>query len=506
MSQQVRILGAKIKGAPYLGITTIDDVAEDRWSNDPDTVMRWLWDGYRSRFNDRRALRKKSTYTPNPAFDASKKPSSANRKSLPVLDATGVRVLIPLGNTEGVDRLKSQFRKDFSHAVAIPDLMLQHADRAENTDWFTATKRRKTTGGAMPFFRSRKHEDARFAIMVGGPKAKCPQAQFLRTGKRTGVVTITGMNPTGKKAPGHGVRWKVQFRIRYSQPLSIYTSVQVNWSKKQLVFVSPVPVRTREATGPIVGLDVGVTRTIATSDGKFYDQPKTIELDAKIKRHQRSMARKRRINNPTNAKGWAPTRAYAHTREFMSMAHSKKKNRLNDWRHKTTTELVRTYDLIAFEQLDLKSMTKSAKGTVAKPGKNVAQKRGLNRSLAHSAFGILRSMIKYKSQAAGVIAVPVPPRHTSQKCSKCKNPPRKENRESQATFLCKDCGYTTNADLNASTNVLDLGLQRLPLGVNSDGPGHAPSGDMDDKTDPAAAVGDLGSPSTTSLKTNQQAA
>lgn len=481
MSQVAKIISATVIGAPYLGeVDTDTGVREDRYTTCPNEVAHWLWHGHRGRFNDRRALRQKYVYAPNPGFNPAQKPSPTNPKNLRVLDDDGAPILTHVGGAPGMDRKKSEFKREHSYAAAIPDLMLQHADRTENTEWFAAAKRRATLngkgrkGGAMPWFRAKTREPVRFGIFTGGPKATSPQAKLHRTGKKTAIVTISGMNPAGKTTAQHGRRWAIKFRIRYSQPIAAYTSVMVNWSAKQIAFTSPVPARAHTFTGATVGLDVGVVRTIATSDSNFFDQPKTDELDRKIKKHQKSLARKRRINNPTGQKGWAPTRAYANKRNLLSAAHQARNNRLGDWRHKITRHLVDTYDVIAYESLNVKGMTRSAKGTVAEPGKNVRQKAGLNRSLASSAFGTLRTMLEYKAEAAGVLAIPVPPRNTSLECSKCHAEPRKENRKSQAVFSCLDCGYTTNADLNAAENIRQRGIARLPVGVNTGGPGHGP--------------------------------
>lgn len=515
MSQVARIMGARVTGMVYLGAPGVpgdpDAPPVDTWSGDPERVVEWLWDGYRGRFNDRRALRRKYAYQPNPHFDETRKPGKDNPRNIPVLDGSGERVLVPIGREPGVDRLKSAFKREFSWAAGIPDLMLQHADRAENKDWFAATKRRQTlhgkgrAGGGMPLFRSAKREHTRFAIMTGGPKCKSPQARFTRTGRKSGLVTITGCNPKGKNKPGHGARWSVQFRVRYSQPIRAYTSVTVDWTARRLVFVSPVPARAHEFTGAVAGIDVGVKHTIVTSDEGFFDQPTTADLDARIKRHQRSMARKRRINNPSNQRGWTPTTAYQDERDALARVHADKKARLDDWRHKTTTTLVSTYDVIAYESLNVRGMTRSAKGTTGQPGKNVKAKSGLNRSLANSAFATLRAMIEYKATTAGVLAVPVPPKNTSRQCNQCGHT-AKENRESQAVFRCVDCGHTTNADINAANNILALGLTRLPVAANAGGPGHAPAGDIIDRTDPTLVVEPSGEPGTVSLQTLPEAA
>ena len=88
----------------------------------------------------------------------------------------------------------------------------------------------------------------------------------------------------------------------------------------------------------------------------------------------------------------------------------------------------------------------SAKGTAEQPGKNVAAKAGLNREIGRSGWGALVKRLEDK--APGRVQK-VPAAYTSQRCSACGHVAR-ENRESQAVFLCTACGYACNADVNAA--------------------------------------------------------
>lgn len=509
MSQKVKIMGAKVTGMVYLGpvFDPETSMSTDRWSGSPDEVMTWLWNVYRARFNQRRSLRSKHVYIPDPGGALIEK---GRRKGKPVmvkqLDEAGVPLLTHIGKTEGVDELKSAFRVSHPFAAAAPDLMLECAGRSENIEWFAAAKRRKKRGGAMPFFRSRKRESVRFTIFTGGPARGSQQAAYVRTGRKAGVVTITGMNPVGKAADGHSRKWSVKIRVRSTQQVLPYTSVSVDWTAKSLVFVSAPAEIKRESTGVVAGIDLGVTHTIVSSDGTFFDQPKVTEQEREIARRQKVLARKIKLAGYAGKKGYQPSERYAHERRMLAAAHQRKNDRLNDWRHKTTTELVRQYDLIGYESLNVKGMTTSAKGTAEQPGKNVRQKAGLNRSLARSSFGMLRSMLEYKATASGVLAIPVDPKNTSRKCSRCHHTAR-ENRESQAVFRCVECGHTANADLNAAENILQRAMNQLLVAVTQDGPGHAPAGDtISGETDPTLVVQPLGVGGTASLKTTRSAA
>ena len=110
-------------------------------------------------------------------------------------------------------------------------------------------------------------------------------------------------------------------------------------------------------------------------------------------------------------------------------------DRRKDWIEKTTTELVHSYDLIVIEDLKVKNMSRSSKGTRENPGKNVAQKRGLNRSIRSQAWALFRKRLKDKAANATspVVVIPINPKYTSQTCPQCEHV-AEDNRKSQAVF------------------------------------------------------------------------
>ncbi len=95
-------------------------------------------------------------------------------------------------------------------------------------------------------------------------------------------------------------------------------------------------------------------------------------------------------------------------------------------------------------------MTRSGKGTVEEPGRNVAQKAGLNREISRSGWGLLVRRLEEKAPER---VEKVSPAYTSQRCSACGHVDR-ESRESQALYLCTACGYAVNADVNAARNIV----------------------------------------------------
>ena len=108
-----------------------------------------------------------------------------------------------------------------------------------------------------------------------------------------------------------------------------------------------------------------------------------------------------------------------------------------DWAEKLSTDLARRFDVIRVEDLRVRDMTRSAKGTVAEPGRNVRAKAGLNREILASGWGLLVRRLEEK--APGRVEK-IGPAFTSQRCSACGHVAG-ENRKSQAVFACTACGY-----------------------------------------------------------------
>ena len=192
-----------------------------------------------------------------------------------------------------------------------------------------------------------------------------------------------------------------------------------------------------------VGIDRGVSILAQCSDGEAIIGSKPLKKNLnKLAKLQRAFARKqKRSSNSCKIK-----------RKIQKL-HRHIANKRKDDIHKVTTRLANNHGLVVLEDLRTKNMTKSAKGTVASPGKRVRAKSGLNRSILDQGWYMFQQQLEYKMDWRGGKVVYVDPRYTSQTCFKC-GCVSKENRKSQSRFLCIACGYQANADLNASRNIL----------------------------------------------------
>lgn len=239
-------------------------------------------------------------------------------------------------------------------------------------------------------------------------------------------------------------------RFRLSRPLPVeYGMATISMDRARrwhVSFTAPQPAVARERTKQ----NVGVVHTVTLSTGEHLDMPALLTVgEAQRKRRlQRQLARQRKGSIRREC-----------TKHKIAVLSARETDRRNDWIEQTTTGLVRRFDHISIEDLKVASMVRSASGSLADPGVNVAQKRGLNRSIQIQAWSKLRGRLEQKATAATSLCVVVAVNavNTSRRCSGC-GYTTSENRESQAVFRCRACNYTCNADVNAAHNILAAGL------------------------------------------------
>ncbi|MEV4568008.1 transposase [Nonomuraea sp. NPDC049419] len=138
-------------------------------------------------------------------------------------------------------------------------------------------------------------------------------------------------------------------------------------------------------------------------------------------------------------------------------SHGKVRRQRLDHAHRAALVLVRGYDVIVHEDLRIRNMTRSVSGTIDAPGRDVAQKAGLNRSILGAGWGVFLTVLAYTAESAGRELIAVNPAGTSRTCARCGHCV-KENRVTQAAFACAACAHAAHADVNAAINILRAGL------------------------------------------------
>ncbi len=205
----------------------------------------------------------------------------------------------------------------------------------------------------------------------------------------------------------------------------------------------PNPVHPSDAW---VGIDLGVATFAALSDGRLMPPLNALRTqEYKLARAQQKLAQKVKFSQ-----NWQKQQAR------IRRIHTKIANCRHDFLHKHSTEISKNHAVIVIEDLQVRNMSRSAKGTMDEPGKNVAAKSGLNKAILDQGWGMYRTMLRYKQAWRGGEVIAVNPRYTSQRCAECGHVSAK-NRVQQALFSCQACGYSYHADINAARNILALG-------------------------------------------------
>ncbi len=200
------------------------------------------------------------------------------------------------------------------------------------------------------------------------------------------------------------------------------------------------------ATDSEIGIDAGVKCFAAFSDGSLVEGVHSFRKhEEQMAREQRKLARKKKGSN-----NWKKQK-----REISKLHHTITNVR-QDFLHKLSTDISKNHAKVYVEGLQIRNMSASAKGTIEEPGRNVKAKSGLNKSILDQGWHEFRQQLDYKLFWSGGMLVEVNPRYTSQQCSYCGHM-AKENRQSQALFMCKACGHRENADINAAKNILTVG-------------------------------------------------
>jgi len=204
---------------------------------------------------------------------------------------------------------------------------------------------------------------------------------------------------------------------------------------------------------PPVGVDRGVEVAFMTSDGQAFDREMW-----RPKEHERlvRLERRRAAQQPGSNR-------YLRTTRQIAALHRRASDRRHDFAHKLSTHLAKNHGLVAIEALVVANMTRSARGTIEKPGRNVAAKSGLNRAILNKGWGLVSGQLRYKCPWYGSVLVEVPAPDTSVTCPVC-GIVDTASRPQRAVFLCACCGHQDHADRNAAINIRERGVRLAPAG------------------------------------------
>ena len=183
------------------------------------------------------------------------------------------------------------------------------------------------------------------------------------------------------------------------------------WHIAFAVIPAPVPA---PGNGQVVGIDRGVAVSAALSTGRLLHAPAlTARERTRLRRLQRKLSRARRGSNRR-----------AEARHAMALLKARETDRRKYWAEKVSTDIARRFEVIRVEDLKIRNMTRSAKGTRENPSRNVRAKAGLNRGILGSGWGLLVRRLEDKAPervekvnaainiAAGHVVAGIPRRHS----------------------------------------------------------------------------------------------
>ncbi|HEY9873812.1 MAG TPA: transposase, partial [Candidatus Obscuribacterales bacterium] len=193
-------------------------------------------------------------------------------------------------------------------------------------------------------------------------------------------------------------------------------------------------IEKREPTGKTIGLDVGLSHFYTDSNGQTVENPRHLRKSEKsLKRLSRQFSKTQKGSKNRDK-----------ARKRLSLLHLKVSRQRKNFAVKLARCVVRSNDLVAYEDLQVRNMVK---------------KRKLSKSISDVAWSNFRNWLEYFGKVFGVVTVAVPPHYTSQNCSNCGEVVKKSL--STRTHSCHQCGFVLDRDWNAAINILELGLRTV---------------------------------------------
>jgi putative transposase len=206
---------------------------------------------------------------------------------------------------------------------------------------------------------------------------------------------------------------------------------------------------------------------MALSNGRNLDMPGLLTSGERrrLRKLELQAARRREARRRTPSARMSNRERLAYKQ--IASLRSRQARRREDWLHNQTADLAKNHSLVVLEALRIQNMTRSARGTLDAPGRNVKAKTGLNRSILSMAWGKANRMLDYKCLLKGSELLKVPAAFSSQTCAVCGRVAH-GSRPSRDWFQCVGCGHRAPADTNAAQVLLRRGLAAqaaLPQGM-----------------------------------------
>ena len=200
------------------------------------------------------------------------------------------------------------------------------------------------------------------------------------------------------------------------------------------------------------GIDVGLKFFLVDSDGNKVDCPQY------YRKSEKQLNRLNRKKSKKYRKGKKQSRNYHKARKRYARKHLRVSRQREEFVKSVALRLVKSNDLIAYENLNIKGMVKN---------------RHLAKSITDAGWSVFRQWLEYFGDKYGKLTIAVSPHNTSQNCSNCGQKVQKSL--STRTHVCPHCGYTDCRDRNAALNILQKGLSSVGRTQTLNASGEIPS-------------------------------
>ena len=200
------------------------------------------------------------------------------------------------------------------------------------------------------------------------------------------------------------------------------------------------------------GIDVGLKFFLVDSEGNQVDCPNYYrKAEKQLNRLNRKKSKKYR-------KGKKQSRNYHKARKRYARKHLRVSRQREEFVKSVALRLVKSNDLIAYENLNVKGMVKN---------------RHLAKSITDAGWSVFRQWLEYFGDKYCKLTIAVSPHNTSQNCANCGQKVQKSL--STRTHVCPHCGYTDCRDRNAALNILQKGLSSVGRTQTLHASGEVPS-------------------------------
>lgn len=234
---------------------------------------------------------------------------------------------------------------------------------------------------------------------VSEKKVRLPNLGWIRTKER---IRIRGNTKSATIRRLSNGKWKISFTVERDREV-------------------------KHSGGPMVGIDLGLSKYVTLSNGQQIEPPKPyVKAEKRLNRWNRKLSRKEKGSNN-----------YKKLQKKINKLQGRISNQRKDFIHKLTTALAKTYGVIAIEDLATE---------------NMARNKHLSKGIYDAGWGIFKAQLEYKTNWYGCKLIMVDRWFPSTKtCCRCGN--KKDIPLSQRTYRCEECGLELDRDVNAAVNI-----------------------------------------------------